>query len=450
MRLAYGLAISASLITGGVAIYYAAGPRSTMTAPDIVELKEGINERAAAIGTWPFTGNSTDGWSFTEYSTQSMILTHADMKSIMDWQRDHATNFVKEYSGTNITYWTAAGLFQAAVVGPADGTSTLYTVGVRTNGTRIYSNAPIATVWTGLLWECYRLQCLMTTTVRTLSTIVTNTFYAGTNRWDVDLWETINSVYTNPTPVDTWNPQGIPPDGPNINADIVATNRYSLLDTIPLLEENPANQGYPVSYEAFESFPETMSYGYWHSSNPWYPDYLIYDYDEVSLNSGNRERMRAYRNWVIYKLPFAEFPDGVSAAVQCVSLYRVQWRALGRNDAAEWQPVDLTIDTSTNFVAQDWQIITFTNIISTSVYSMITVTSTPSITNAYMDQTLPTVLYGEFTDYTLSATSGTWSGNGNIIFTQTNLFDGSIQMATNYPKAIINWTFTRCTNWPSH
>jgi hypothetical protein len=183
MRLAYGLKVAAVLIAGGTAIYYAPGPRLTVTAPDIVELAEGINERRAAVGTWPFTGD-TNGWSFTAFTTMGGVLPIYDlwyetwdhaldgdvaMRTIMEETILLAPSFVKEHSPTNVVMWTAPALFKACGVGPADGTQTLYTVGVETNGTRVYSNWPSLNVWTGLLWECYRLQVAMTTTVKSIS-----------------------------------------------------------------------------------------------------------------------------------------------------------------------------------------------------------------------------------------------------------------------------------------
>jgi hypothetical protein len=199
MRLSYGLAISAALITGGTAIYYAVGPRLTVTAPDVVELKEGINERKAAVATWPFTGTSTGGWSFTRYATQNFVFAHADMKDIMDEARALVPLFVDSYTATSVVYHTATGLWDRLGIG--DHTS-LYTVAVRTNGVRVYSDTPTLTIYTGTLWEVFSVLQALTTTARQVSGWYAPTYFSEvlTNAARNIAYSEGPQYWTNPAP----------------------------------------------------------------------------------------------------------------------------------------------------------------------------------------------------------------------------------------------------------
>jgi len=160
---AYGLT-AAAVLTGGVAIYYSAAPGLYVTADDVAELAEGINERRAAISTNAHTITGA-AWSFSVFTNLPNIPTHEGLALIMDQVTNLPPHFVKERTTTNVTMWTAPGLFQAAGIGPADGTQTLFTVAFTTNGLPIYSNRPALYPITNTFFECYRALALMTTTV---------------------------------------------------------------------------------------------------------------------------------------------------------------------------------------------------------------------------------------------------------------------------------------------
>lgn len=199
MRLSYGLYIAAALIAGGTAIYYGTG-RSTLTAPDVVELLEGYNERCAARAALPFTGNTNDGWSFTAYPTQNAVFAWSTMASLMTNIQALAPSYVRTYTATSVTYWSVTSLWDHLHIG--DGTN-LWTVGIATNGLPIYSNAPRSTIWTGLLWECYRALAEMTTTVASVTWLEGPTYFTNALRDELYLGY-YEGPFTNGAPTPAW------------------------------------------------------------------------------------------------------------------------------------------------------------------------------------------------------------------------------------------------------
>jgi hypothetical protein len=216
MLLPYGLVVATALMGDGTSMFDG-GTRGTITMPDWAELAEGVNERyaASAYGNWPFVQNTNGYWSFTRFRRalpvipfydgyfQEASLTETRDVSLISlmWEvgRDDSKTlprkFIREYTATNVFYWTSfAGgqyaplLYQAAGVGLADGTNAFFTLGIMTNGMPIYTNSlgdnpsiqiPLQVAWTGLLWEIYRIQGQLDKTLYPLTEP-----FAGTNFFD--------------------------------------------------------------------------------------------------------------------------------------------------------------------------------------------------------------------------------------------------------------------------
>jgi hypothetical protein len=164
-RYAYGLAAAAALTGGSILYYMTTDPGPYVTADDVAELLEAVNERWAALATDRHTGTSND-WSFTVFTNLPNQPVAEQLHLVMSNTVLLAPHYVEEVSNGVPIMFTPPRLFQLAGVGPADGTQALFTVGYQTNGAPIYSNAPTMFVSTGLLWQCHRLLAKMTTTKR--------------------------------------------------------------------------------------------------------------------------------------------------------------------------------------------------------------------------------------------------------------------------------------------
>ncbi len=156
-RYAYGLA-AAALLTGGAALYYLpAAPGLYVTADDVAELLEGINERRAALAATPHSGDS-NGWSFSTFTNLPNQPTHAQMQAVLDEVEALAPSYLQSYTSTSATPWTVSNLFIAAGVGPGDGRP-LWTVGW--TGAPVYGAEVGLYVMTNTLWEAFRALRLM-------------------------------------------------------------------------------------------------------------------------------------------------------------------------------------------------------------------------------------------------------------------------------------------------
>lgn len=444
MRLGYGLKIAAFLMTGGVALYYVAAPRITLTAPDVVELKEAINERHAAIGAWPLGTNGDGAWNGATFTTQSVTFSHADMKAIMDECRTLSTNFVRSGSWTNLVYWTAPALFQECGVGPADGTQALYTVAFRTNGTPVYSNVPTFTASTTLLWECYRLLCMMTTTARMatwdfegsileysdvawwVAPAVTNALVPKSDP-DLPWWTDIfsYSVYrrhslTNSNTDTAWLDAGrVNYAGTNRVTD-AAQERVSFYTFIHQTGNSP---------DYFKASRRTPPFG---DPNDW--EYTVSPYlqqDEAALYYDTSGGVR-----------IANLASGVVASVS------IPWYSTGL-----WAKVSQGGSETNRFQGY-----------GTSVNIQVTCTGVSTgwagtaFTYDVKDRIADYHEWGADLAYSYWHNSGVttnYVGDPEVLDNETLSFiqdpppslDGECTASLQAP-AVINWTFTRCTNWP--
>ncbi len=153
---AYGLLASA-MFTGGVAIYYTSNPGIGVTADDVAELMEGLNERSAALATSAHTYDS-NGWNFAEFAYIASLPVHAQIQEVAD----KTLAIIPHYYQSNGIPWTVSNLFKVAQIG--DGTNKWT---VAWTGAPIYGNTIGPFIITNTLWEIKTALAYLQITART-------------------------------------------------------------------------------------------------------------------------------------------------------------------------------------------------------------------------------------------------------------------------------------------
>ena len=205
-KLIYGTIVSAFLATGAAIYYIDAGPESgqPIRQPDLSEVHEGLLERLAAVGSWPFTVSivtnvgQTDGgvayvgiytnaekWSFMGSTVPLIGSAPSRGFIIRDLQEieNIIGSFVEAVSNGVPVYWTGSNLWDALNV--ADGVFPNWTVAI-SNGTPIYG--PSTNLQFGaqnsVLYEAYKVLAKLDTTARDASWYSGPTYsYGRTTYW---------------------------------------------------------------------------------------------------------------------------------------------------------------------------------------------------------------------------------------------------------------------------
>lgn len=189
-QFAYGLAAIAALV-GGISIYNAIPPTPDpyVTGDDVVELMEGVNERWAAVTRHTVTNGR---YNFAAFTNLGESVQLAQMRQVMTNVNRLAPYFVREISNGIPIMHTRKTIHQLAGIGLGDGTN--WTVGIATNGTSVYGDAPPGTLCTNLLWECYRGLAVMTQSVPEV-------FWGRGNYWpDITSTAPLWSQFIHPDP----------------------------------------------------------------------------------------------------------------------------------------------------------------------------------------------------------------------------------------------------------
>lgn len=477
-KLAYGTIAAAAMLTGGAIVYYNHADRpasSVATVEQIATLMEGTLEHTAAVSTWPFTTNSgnTAGWwnttnltnavdwNFNFYSTIPLLAMTAPRQAMQE-TLTQITNLIPQYvdrvDGTNIVYFTVTGLWDRLDIG--DGVNK-FTVGV-TNGGVVYDFNVGSTLSTVTLEEAWALLNAMTTTVRFCATTHTQSEAVGYGYYSTNEWtytnEFLGRFNTNSDPA--YLAGGVPPDGPDSIDAIWQYNYFNLSELTNTVMTNWYLGNFPLPFQQILGIPfnwatyERMKEKVFDDLTQWVSNDIT---DDLTIEYGWLVSP-PYKYYVWdgsndFGMAVAEFPTGVVADVRLVWQIDATWAVTGRNADHSF--------ISTNYLESSIvtglsTTLTFTNVVTTNVWTNFSVWIAPQVTNH-----VPTNLHAVYGTYYLSNATTNDSGVVRETFywrqsatntTITNFtfgatgYDGSdthggYVTVADEPVAIFNWTF---------
>jgi hypothetical protein len=421
---AYGASAATALVVGGVAMFYRANPGIGPDVPTMVELAEGVNESYALASSSAFTRSGSNAWSFSIVTNIYSLPRHSQMQLLMDATTNVIPNFIQSYTASNYTAWTISNAFIAAGVGPADGRP-LWTVAV-TNGVPVYSNKLGQFFCTNTFWEVYRLNAMMTTTVRgcTLQ-FKTNEIRSG-GPYDLEppVW---GFAITNLTPPGDPNGDSVVQGWTEWDLENAGDWEYDNDTAQPFAYESWAS--HPLRWSAFEQYSVTGVVDEAHSTNTvWTPGGI----------PGYLSRRLARRTRSIYTVPFQPYDAGTVANIRFQYPVEGTWRSWATN------VIDITTNI-TGYVTSATYRITFPGPTQTGTYQSVTCNVSLACADWFPSDILnfyaPMVL--DF--YQDDRIGGTGWETWRWVIGEYGLFEyGGDVWQTDHPTAIINWTRTRC------
>lgn len=375
-KLAYGT-LAAGALLGGLSIYHGA-VRSTVSAVDVADLVEAVNERSAAVASWPWTTNAQYAgwgygyrtniedsalWSFMGYRVQQYPLVcyipliagavpgHAINESLRQ-AKALAPQFVRDMSLDSYgwpvpRYHSVTSLWHELQIG--DGTSK-WTIAYGTNGLPVYGDEVAGSVCTTTVFECWKVLNVFTQTWRTASRL-----------------NQTNEIIEEPFGFENVTlPAGDPPGDPNGEPIVQQWNQYAL-------SANWQTNSFTSYSHPFET---------WDSRSLYYSVYSRWmEADGTLISKTNylttgwyswTPRIQGVRSFSTYGLAFPTFPSGVCASASFFARVDGTWSIKG-----------IGVDTNLTILGVSTTVldVAFSTPIATNIFTNLNVVVVPSATN---------------------------------------------------------------------
>ena len=325
-KLAYGTIAAVGLL-GGTAAY-----KVLVQASHISRLIEAVNERSAAVASWPWTTNAAySGWS-TSYRTN---IEDSALWSFMGYRHPLGDRYIPLIAGvlpgramsetmrqvkvlipkfldameTNsigapvARNHTVTGLFSQLQIG--DGTSK-WTVAYTTNGTPIFGDEVAGSICTTTFSECWAVLDVLTQTWHT-TTRLSQTNETIKVTWGAEQWALT---------------AGDPPGDPNGEALVQDLNHYAVTTNWQTNDYAAA----PRPFEEWVSVPLNYSLYERTMTND-----VVISKTNVLHSGGfaDTSRIQGDRSFSRYGLELPTFPSGVLASASFVTKVVGNWTVQG-------------------------------------------------------------------------------------------------------------------------